>query len=192
MVVWYKGKVKKNREVWLIYVKWWLNWLFRNMISAIGGQRNVISQNQTSQSMSKLPNRYAYWCRFHSKKPAKVSIELTYQYTYWCDWHKPAKVLIHLTYQYTYWHYPWYPWTNYKWMLTYIAVVLCPVLTTTLCLDRVGRASTPLSTITTLIKSSIICVSSSHTLYSHFIMEQTFNINICKWLSRLFQLIISS
>uniref|UniRef100_A0A8W8JNC6 NOT2/NOT3/NOT5 C-terminal domain-containing protein n=1 Tax=Magallana gigas TaxID=29159 RepID=A0A8W8JNC6_MAGGI len=28
----------------------------RNMISAIGGQRNVISQNQTSQSMSKLPN----------------------------------------------------------------------------------------------------------------------------------------
>lgn len=73
MVVWYKGKVKKNREVWLIYVKWWLNWLFRNMISAIGGQRNVISQNQTSQSMSKLPNRYAYWCRFHSK------IQLKYQ-----------------------------------------------------------------------------------------------------------------
>lgn len=28
----------------------------RNMISAIGGQRNVISQNQTSQSMSKLQN----------------------------------------------------------------------------------------------------------------------------------------
>lgn len=78
-------------------------------------------------------------------------------------------------------------------MLTYIAVVLCPVLTTTLCLDRVGRASTPLSTTTTLIKSFIICVSNSHTLYSHFIMEQTFYIlNIRKWLSLLFQLIISS
>lgn len=107
-------------------------------------------------------------------------------------------VLIELTYQYTYWHNPWYPWTYCKYMffdwmfLTCIAVVLCPVLTTTLCLDRVGRASTPLSTTTTPIKSSIICVSNSHTLYSHFKMEQTFYINICKWLSRLFQLIISS